>query len=110
MIDIKKKYKTRNGLPFYPVTDQGRGQYPIIGYIGDGESVKVWTRYGKYSQAVDGHQYDLVEVKEKKVMYVNVHKDGDIYAYDSAYTARQHCPSGFVACIRVEYEEGQFDD
>lgn len=66
MIDIKKKYKTRSGLPFYPVTDQGRGQYPIFGYVGDSENVKMWTKYGKYTQVLDCHQYDLLEVKEKK--------------------------------------------
>lgn len=43
-------------------------------------------------------------------MYVNFYENGDAYAYESSQIAKQHCTKGFVSCVRVEYEEGQFDE
>jgi hypothetical protein len=61
MIDITKKYQTRDGDPVEFITDKGRGEYPIIGYIGDNDTVDVWTQDGKFSPSLD-HARDLIEV------------------------------------------------
>jgi hypothetical protein len=107
MIDIKKKYKTRSGLDVLLISDQGRGSYPIVGYVGLATTVTTWTDTGICDPDVDYHPFNLVEVKEKKVMYVLIDEYGDI---SSSQNADEQDKRFYVTRIRVEYEEGQFDE
>lgn len=112
MIDITKKYKTRSGLDFHPISDKGRGEYPIIGFIADNEDIQTWTKDGVFHIGNSSNHLDLVEVKEKIVNYFSIYSIGvfssrtrleaDLLAKKSIYRR--------FACIRVEYEEGQFDE
>lgn len=111
MIDIKKKYKTRSGLDVRFVSDQGPQDWPIIGFIGDDSKPYTWKQDGAF-QPRGQHKYDLIEVKEKKVIYVNVYEDSSICGYKSepdAWNDRNQ-KNGRIACVRVEYEEDQFDE
>ncbi len=113
MIDIKKKWGTRSGLDVCLVSDKGHPDWPIVGFIGNGQQPYSWKQDGSYHEIRgESHDFDLVEVKEKKVMYVNVYEDGSICGYESqngAWKDRQQ-KNGRISCIRVEYEEGQFDE
>ena len=50
-------------------------------------------------------------VKPKKVVaYLNLYTGGEAVLYSDRSTADQSSAIGRIACIRVEFEEGQFDD
>ena len=110
MIDITKKYKTKDGKDVILISDNGRGEYPIIGFIHDDEYVKTWTKDGVFNIGVILNHLDIVEVKEKKVSYLNLHSNGSGIVYPSREQADQYNSCTRIACIRVEYEEGQFDE
>lgn len=106
MIDIKKKYKTRSGFDVRLVSDQGHPDFPIVGYIRNSLEPSSWNQDGKYHK-MRLHDYDLVEVKEKKVMYLLIHAHGDL---DTSTYPTDSDKDYYISRIRVEYEEGQFDD
>lgn len=113
MIDIKKKYKTRSGLDVRLVSDQGHPDWPIVGYVDNCREPVCWDSEGLYIGTSEPDDFDLVEVKEKKVMYVNVYSDDNCcYMHESKEKAdlEKDYQRIRVSCIRVEYEEGQFDE
>jgi len=105
-IDITKKYKTRDGQDFTPLSDKGRGNYPIIGFIGSAKVIQRWSKDGRFVGWPQEHHFDLVEVKEKKVAYLNVYPD----SHRSRNIADAYAAENRIACVRIEYEEGQFDE
>jgi hypothetical protein len=109
MVDITKKYKTRDGIDVELISDKGRGEYPIIGFIHDDEYVKTWTKDGVFNIGIILNHLDIVEVKEKKSAYLNVYQN-TVAAHDSKCLADNHAYETRIACVRVEYEEGQFDE
>lgn len=51
--DLEKAKKTmtaqtRSGEPVEIITTEGRGNYPIVGYIGDEVETQAWRENGKY--------------------------------------------------------------
>jgi len=110
MIDIKKKWRTRSGLDVRLVSDQGHPDWPIVGYVDNASEPVAWEGSGCYLGSSQPDDYDLVEVKEKKVMYVNVYDDGELIRHVSSKSANNEASSTRIACVRVEYEEGQFDE
>jgi hypothetical protein len=106
MIDIKKKYKTRSGLDVRLVSDQGHPDWPIVGFVGDCSEPLTWKQDGTFFSK-HAHDYDLVEVKEKKVMYILMDEYGNL---DTSGTADITDRESYTTRIRVEYEEGQFDE
>lgn len=82
MIDITKKYKTRNGQNVKLLSDKGRGQYPVLGYIGKRTTPSIWTLEGRYTISGNYADLDLIEVKEPKVLkcWVNFYTDGSCRA------------------------------
>lgn len=111
MIDIKKKYKTRSGLDVRLVSDQGHPNANIVGYAGDDTWPSTWNNNGEFrstvSELIDHQMYDLVEVKENKVMYLLINAYGDLDTSEIADTKDREL---YTTRIRVEYKEGQFDD
>lgn len=113
MIDIKKKWGTRSGLDVRLVSDQGHHDWPIVGYVDNCKEPVCWDSEGLYIGTSEPDDYDLVEVKEKKVMYVNVYSSDNVCIYfsrDSADISDSWLAGTRLARIRVEYEEGQFDE
>jgi len=55
--------------------------------------------------------FDLINIPEKRVGYINFYGSGYAgYAYDTRAKADQLSKTCRIACVRVEYEDGQFDD
>ena len=110
MIDINKKYRYRNGEEARILcVDGGDENYPVIALTREGQTSRhtnsgaLWNREGQ-------HIWDLVEVKEKNVLWLNIycqHKDDTWISKEEAdkYSADER-----FARIKVTYEEGQFDD
>jgi len=114
MIDINKKYRFRNGEDARILcVDSGDENYPVIALTREGQT-SLHTKSGALWNAlwiIEGqHIWDLVEVKEKKTLWVNILPSGVGYAYlcmsEADYQATKHR----VARIKVTYEEGQFDE
>ena len=112
MIDINKKYRYRNGeeARILCVDLIGRGLHCVVSCDNVG-NLFTQTINGNYMLGRGEHDYDLIEVKEKKVLWLNVYPDlEDVYAHESMESADGDPKKDRVARIKVCYEEGQFDD
>jgi hypothetical protein len=108
-IDPTKTYRTRDGreVRIYAVDGKPGTPNQVHGAILDeGEwFVKAWFADGMYS--VSPGALDLIEVKPKHVRWVNVYAD-DAAAYRSRTGADiAGGGSNRIACIRIEFEEGE---
>jgi hypothetical protein len=89
-------------------TTEARG-YPVIGINDDGNT-RTFTSEGMF-QIDRQSERDLIRgAKEKQVRYVNIYPLTDAFAYECKNHAEKYASPNRLACIRVEYEEGQFDD
>ena len=110
MTDFTKPVQTRNGLPVTIITTEGRGLFPIIGYMGDSNYIESWLSNGKGHKHKDSC-YDLINVPEKRVGYINIFQhENSSGVYKSRGSADKCGLAPRIACIRVEYTDGQFDD
>ena len=87
----------------------GNANYPVIA-VNDTGDIYTFTSEGMFQ--IDGRsEYHLVcEVKVKQVRYVNIYPNGTVFDHKSKRDAENGAGTSRLACIRVEYEEGQFDD
>jgi hypothetical protein len=70
MIDIAKKYKTREGLPVEIISVSGRGDFPILGYVAKGHTVNYWTATGRWHSTPGAeNRKDLIEVPREPITY-----------------------------------------
>lgn len=110
MIDIRKTYKTRDGRPVELLTTNARGAWPVIGYIGDSEGLRRWSHDGTNYNFSRTDALALVEVKPKRVMWLNVYPNGATPAYRTRPDADGRRFDGCIACLKIEFEEGRFDE
>jgi len=122
MIDINKKYRTRDGREVRIYATDGAECLPVHGAIkwvtGKGWKPDIagwrpcsWTKNGK---AVDGEEFscDLIEVKPriKRAVWANLYNDGRItLGHPSKEDADKCADRGRLACVKVEIdcEEGE---
>jgi len=53
----------------------------------------------------------LYRVAPKKIVrYVNCHPDSNNYGYETREAADRYAGHGRIACVRIEYHEGQYDE
>jgi hypothetical protein len=83
--------------------------YPVIG-ISDAGGVSTFTSEGMFQIDAQSERDLVREAKEKQVRYINIYPDGTAFAYKSQRGAELCAGTSRLARIRVEYEEGQFDD
>lgn len=105
MIDINKQYRTRDGREVrLQMTDAG-GDWPVLGAVKSGKiwSSWVWASDGAASQ-LGRRDADLIEVKPKHVRWVNFYEGCH---HPSREIADRNAGSARIACIRVEFEEGE---
>jgi hypothetical protein len=111
MIDFKKPIQTRDGRAVTILSTEGRGLYTAIGYIGDCSSLETWTPMGRVSLTGGQQDTDLINVPGKCVRYLNLYEGYMLcHTYPSRAEADKYCASDRIACIRIEYTEGQFDE
>jgi hypothetical protein len=99
MIDYTKPVQTRNGLEVEIITTKGRGDQPVIGYIGKSDVTETWGVDGMYFEHGCGESIsDLVNVPEppKVICVLNVYADSE-------------CQYGAVCRTRV-YADGHAGD
>ena len=89
------------------------GDYPITTLVEVGESKYEDCRpYNNNGEAY--YKYpgtDLVMAPEEKVFYVNIYPEEDGCIHHSRKTADRAASHGNrIACVKVTYTEGQYDD
>lgn len=117
MISMNKKYQTRDGQPVEIVTTSARDspKWPVMGYIGDQVNFTFWSPKGIHDVNGRRSSLDLVEVEVevevtlKRVLWLNVYPGG-IFVHDSREYADKCSTENRIACLKVEFEEGQFDE
>ena len=105
--------ETMNGHKVRILCHDAKRQYPIVGLIlHDGEDkIASWTADGLYRDANNASGHDLRPLPPKKhVRWVNCYSYDTFYVYSSREEADRWSEPSRVACIRIEYTEGQFDD
>ena len=110
MIDINKKYRTRDGREVRIYATDGGGRNPVHGSIKeeDGWIFQVWPKSGRYFEDDDeGYRIDLIEVcpRHKRTVWLHVWNGGTVCATEESY----YVNAGRIACIKVklDFAEGQ---
>ena len=76
LIDINKPIQTRDGKTVEIISDKGRGEYPLVGYIANNlKTLDTWMLDGTFSKAGYLPENNLVNVKEKTIVPLDA---GDI--------------------------------
>jgi len=111
MIDINKKYRTRDGkeVRIYAV-DGGRNKNIVHGAMNDKGWLSVtWTAEGKYLKFDMDSENDLIEVKPriKETVWINIY-DGYKSISHSEKVAEDRADCGILARLKVDIdvEEG----
>lgn len=68
MIDINKRYVTRTGEAVQLLSTAGRGDYPVVGYMGASSNLKCWTIDGRSPSRF----FDLIEAPPER--WVNLYQ------------------------------------
>ena len=109
MIDINKKYRTRDGREVRIYATDGVGDQAVHGAILDDTEwlVYAWYKDGEYSRCEPKCRHDLIEVRprHKRTVWLHVWNGGAVCATEEEY----YVPAGRIACIKVEldFEEGE---
>lgn len=114
MIDINKKYRTRDGREVRIYAVNGGGGCPVHGTIFSkqlGWMLATWSMDGCALDDIN-HHLDLVEVKPriKRTVWANLYLDGRItLGHPSKEDADKCADRGRLACVKVEIdcEEGE---
>lgn len=115
MIDINKKYRTRDGREVRIYATDGGGYRPIHGAIKNpvGWSNISWRKNGLYVEE-NKCDADLIEVKEKIKLegVLTIYKDGSGTLHYNKATAKFHREGSCIAHIdiskyQIEFEEGE---
>jgi hypothetical protein len=119
MIDINKKYTTRDGreVVIYAVyDDEVQGAYKKVNNRWE---VTWWLLDGRFTDSDIKNPNDLIEVQEVTI-WANIVKNGDVYVYPNHAEAikwgnhwtkinSEDTPIALKR-ITVQYREGEFDE
>lgn len=117
-IEAGKKYRTRGGEEVEILRTNINCSDPVVGVITykstGGQSILSILSFlenGSYLSREE-HRLDLIsEILPKRVVWLNVYGDGGTcYASSPKKEADRVADPSRVACIRLEFEEGQFDN
>jgi hypothetical protein len=114
MIDINKKYRTRDGREVRIYAMDGRAMYPIHGAIlqEHGWQQSCWAVDGLHSISSSGnHSGDLIEVRprHKRTVWMNIYGPKSFTSHISREQADNEFDDDRIACIKVEldFAEGE---
>lgn len=110
MIDPAKTYRTRDGREVRIYAVDGDGAYSVHGAYKAGGSwlCDTWKSDGSSLSRGGDHPNDLIEVKTKHVRWLNVYTNTMGYpSREEADCADNNAAYNRIACIRIEFEEGE---
>jgi hypothetical protein len=109
-IEAGKKYRTREGMVAVVTCINAPGEWPIVGYImdrGEAYCAAIWREDGRREPSTE-MPHDLIsEHREKKVGWVNIYATSHPQLLGSKEDADDMAEMGRIACIRIEYEDGE---
>ena len=113
MIDLTKPVQTRDGLKVRVLCTNMKGRDTVAGVITDDDGtdmVDAWQADGHYNIGPEEARTDLINVPEKRVVWVNVNPGNWMHTYPSKDDADEYASHSRLSRVRVEYEVGQFDE
>jgi hypothetical protein len=105
MISLDKTYKTRDGRSARVICVDAPKPWCVVAIVGS--TVLRFDEQG--TSRVNGSGTDLVEDRPKHVRWINLCKFGSVAGFLSRQDAEKY-KIDTIARIRVEFEEGQFDE
>lgn len=115
VLDLTKPLETQEGVPFTLVTAEGRGEQPIMGYIGTQETLRSFSKDGTYYGNGSTCVYDLRNVVPKPKtaeVFANVYMRNGLLSmqtgYDTLQSAKDNAALHCVGRVKVVLVEGQF--
>jgi hypothetical protein len=107
MIDITKKYTTRDGRAVVLLSDKGPEGHPIVGYISGDSFVREWTEQGG-CRDIKECLIDLLEAPEQIELdiWLNIYPDAaaglDAFTYADKGYADRCADRSRLACINIK--------
>ncbi|MDE2105110.1 MAG: hypothetical protein KGL39_48170 [Patescibacteria group bacterium] len=116
-LDLTKPMQTRDGRKARLLASDLKSQFQLVFVITDKDGNEhVGERYadGRYSSGYD-RPHDIINVPEPPkvhVEYRNCYQRGvlNYYGYPSRVEADKEAGPNRIACIRITWTEGQFDE
>jgi len=112
-IDWNKPVQTKDGRKFFYLGRIPHVRLPIVGYIEGDDVPGQWPADGRINHNFDSNN-DLINVPEKHKLWVNVYRDdnGDWRSGIEASKEAADLRDGYniytrIACIRIEFHEGE---
>lgn len=107
--DPTKPVQTRSGNPAEIKFIDDRLIYPIVAVVAEADSFRVdgYTADGRYFGSRNASPNDLVNVPQRHMLWVNFYRGPSCSAHVSQGRANDLARPGRIACIRVEFEEGE---
>ena len=108
--DPSKAVRTRGNKRVRIIaTDINNDGWPIGALVTEDDGREVFYKY-----TVDGrrtlssiHSYDLINIPEKRTVWVNIYECGHCSYYSTSHRAFENALSSRIACVKVEFEEGE---
>jgi hypothetical protein len=110
--DPTKPVQTRDGSEAEILATDMGGKYPIAIRVKHGDVWKVGSRTEEGLFYYDGmvRPADLINIPENHVAYLNMYRHGGGGVHRTRMQADNRAAEHRIACVRVKFEEGQFDD
>lgn len=114
-IEAGKKYRTRGGDEVEVLRTDVNSDESVVGIVTHKDDGSQWVAAyfsdGRYFLYGDSPADLISEIKPKQVMWANVYV---CPAFDTHHSSREdadkYAGTGRIARVRVEFEEGQFDE
>lgn len=109
-IDWTKPLQTRDGQPFTLLFRNGRGLFPVGGYVGNDKHISPYTEEGRSYVDRSESPLDLINVPEAVVGWLNLYAHDQI-AYggitESRACADRASHPNRLALLKITYTPGQ---
>lgn len=112
-LDLTKPVETRDGRKARIIcTDFKRENRPILAAIADHNGIESTDYFWENGQlyGCSDEPGDLVNIKEKHEVWINIYPNNSAHVDRSRDRADYHAADNRTACIKITYEDGQFDE
>ena len=106
--DPTKPVRTRDGRPARIVCTDRAGAKSLVSMVMEPDGYElIFTHYADGAAECGGESdYDLINIPERHVRWVNVYQ-GQVTLYCSKEGADYAARDDRIACVRIEFEEGE---
>ncbi len=107
-IDMNKKYTYRSGGVARILCTDCPHAFPVISMD---EKGLTWHHTAEGTVHKVGElPHDLIEVPEKKELWINLYEHGVFFCHQTKSSADERCTDNRLARVKVVYVEGQYDE